>query len=695
MKFCNLRLFHKMLVLIGLFAVALSIVSFTGYFFMKDMEYSAHHMYEDRLLPIKWLNDMRRLSSVQEMYVYEAILAPTKEQERKLIEETNRVIAEAGSLFAEYEKKELDEYEKQQIPKYKEALGRYLAERKAALAMLDAGKKQEAYTYFKQNANPPLNIVNSVRRDLAEYNAKEAEQLELLIGEDYTAAVRIMVAVGLACFLICLVIGLIIARMIVKPVTDLQGLMAQAGAGNLTVHGNIDSTDEAGELTASFNLMIKRQAEVMDMVQKAAVELAAGSEEMAASSEQVTATTTTVAQGVQSVANEAESGNASVVESSKALLELSSLVQIAKQQAAIALTASQAAQKTADEGKTTVAEAVARMDHIKQKTRESEELISALSRYSEQIGLITDTITSIASQTNLLALNAAIEAARAGEAGRGFAVVAEEVRKLAEQSNQGATEVAALVRKVAESTAVAVAAMRQSREEVDQGVAVVHQAGRALDDILSAVDDTLKASTDIARVTKEEVASSDKIIELIDRVASVIENTAAHAGETASATEEITASMQTVAASAEETSAMATELKTAADRFVLSGQKILTVPELLERAKSDHLLWKMRIANMLKGFEKANLAEVTNHHDCRFGKWYFSSDNLFKDDPDFRAIDKPHAEVHDLAYKAVTALENGNKTEAKKLLAALNRPSTEVIGLLDRLLKKINRKENR
>jgi methyl-accepting chemotaxis protein len=558
-----------MLVLIGLFAVSLSIVSFTGYYFMNDMEHSSHHMYQDRLLPIKWLNDMRRLSRVQEMYVYEAILAPAKDQERKLIGETDKVIAEAGSLFAEYEKKELDEYEKQQIPKYKEALGRYLTERKTVLAMLDAGKKQEAYTYFKQNAAPPLDIVNGVRRDLADYNAKQAEKLEQVIKADYRIAVAIMVAVGLTCFLICLVIGLIIARMIVKPVTDLQGLMSQAGAGNLTVHSNVDSTDETGKLSASFNLMIKRQAEVMDMVQKAAVELAAGSEEMAASSEQVTSTTAMVAQGVQNVANEAETGNASVVESSKALLELSSLVQIARQQAAIALTASQVAHKTADEGKTTVAEAVSRMDYIKQKTRESEELIAALSRYSEQIGLITDTITSIASQTNLLALNAAIEAARAGEAGRGFAVVAEEVRKLAEQSNQGAAEVAALVRKVAESTAIAVTAMQQSREEVDQGVAVVHRAGRALDDILGAVDDTLKAATDIARITKEEVASSDKIIGLIDQVASVIENTAAHAEETASATEEITASMQTVAASAEETSAMATELRTAADRFIL------------------------------------------------------------------------------------------------------------------------------
>lgn len=691
MSFRNLRLFQKLLLLISLFAVALFMVTGTGYYFMRDMDSNSHQMYYDRLLPVKWLNDMRRLSRVQEMQLYEALLTPTKEEERKLIEESHKVITEAGNLFAQYEKTKLNDYEKQQIPKYKEALAKYLSDRAKVLVMLESGKKQEAYAYFKQHAIPALDTINSVRRDLAEYNAQEAQKLDNAIATGYSAAIRIMLGVGLVCLLLCLGAGVLIARRIVQPLLALQALMAQAGAGNLTVSGNVSSTDEAGELTAAFNLMVKRQAETLELVKRAAVELAAVSEQMAASSEQVTATSNAVAQGVQQVAQEAGTGSKSVLDSSKALIEMSSLVQIARQQAGIALTTAQNAGKTADEGKETVGQAVACMDTIKLKTRESEEKIEELNRYSEQIGQITDTITNIASQTNLLALNAAIEAARAGEAGRGFAVVAEEVRKLAEQSNQGANEVAGLVRKVSESTVVAVSAMQHSRTEVEQGVAVVQKAGQALENILSAVNNSVKASTDIAHITEEEIASSDKIIQLIDQVATVIEKTARHSEDASAATEEISASMQTVAASAEETSAMATELKTVVDRFTLSTNKEFTVVQLLERAKSDHLLWKMRITNMLNGYEDPDLSEVTTHHECRFGKWYFGKDNPFMNDGDFRAIDKPHHEVHQAAYNAVEALVNGDRKEASRWLRAINRPSAQVIDRIDRLIKKVNK----
>lgn len=398
----------------------------------------------------------------------------------------------------------------------------------------------------------------------------DGEKAALLLEEvnrSYHSAVRAMLAISILAIISCIVAAVYLARTIINPIRHLEEYMAEVGKGNLAVRDNEQYSDEIGELIKVFNEMVARQGRLVGVVQKSALELTAASQEMAASSEEVTAATGEVARNVEQVAEEADVGEMSVVEASKALLELSSLVQIAQNQAESANKSSQLTAMAAAEGKATLNETVTRMANIQTKAVETELLIEKLGQYSAQIGLITDTITSLARQTNLLALNAAIEAARAGEAGRGFAVVAEEVRKLAEQSNQGAEQVAQLVGKIANSTEGAVTAVRQSRNEVEQGVEVVNRAGHALDSILSAVEDTSQNIGSVREVASEEVATSEKIVELINSLATVIENTDNHAKEVAAAVQETLSAMQTVSASAEQTSVMAAELKAEVSEF--------------------------------------------------------------------------------------------------------------------------------
>ena len=381
-------------------------------------------------------------------------------------------------------------------------------------------------------------------------------------------------AVGIAT-LITLILGffatLLMAGSITRPVKELQELMRRMAQGDLTVSGRVHTRDEIGEMVSVFNDMTKEQSKILSVVRASADELAAASEEMAASSQEVTSTTEEVATNMSHLAANTVHSKEAVVNTSKVLVQLSSLIQIAKERATEAQVNSVQVLEAAQQGSGTVHETIRLMGNISEQTAQTEQCINELNEYSKQIELITDTITNIAGQTNLLALNAAIEAARAGEAGRGFAVVAEEVRKLAEQSNKGAEEVAGLIRKVSDSTSAAVDATRQSRMEVQQGVVLARDAGAALDKILESVNDTVAVADRILDITNSSVATSDQIVALIEDIACSNDSNAANAEQVAAAAEEMSATMHTVASGAGEIAAKGEELKELVEKFKLQS----------------------------------------------------------------------------------------------------------------------------
>ena len=437
-----------------------------------------------------------------------------------------------------------------------------LAGNESRLAEID-GKAMEASLEARKAY---LAIQPSIERLIA-LGDNTARDVEKMTADTYSMSRNLLAVALLVAVIVAAALGIFLTRIITGPIKELCILMSKAGDGDLTVHERVTSHDEIGQLENSFNDMMDHLRGVVSKVSQTAVELSAASEELASSSEEVSATSTEVANTIQSVTREAEAGNDSMIEISKVLLELSSLIQIAKERANEADDDSKLMQEAALEGRKTVDETMQSMDNIKNQTLETEKLTHTLNIYSAQIHTITETITSIAQQTNLLALNAAIEAARAGEAGKGFAVVAEEVRKLAEQSSNGSKEVAEKLAKVTEATQASVAATARSRSEVERGAESVAQLGQALEKILGAIERTVENTSRIISVTDNEVSSSDKIVSLINSTAGRIETTAKHAEEVAAATEETTATMETIAASAEELSAIAHDLKQGVAKF--------------------------------------------------------------------------------------------------------------------------------
>ncbi|CQR70209.1 Methyl-accepting chemotaxis protein McpA [Sporomusa ovata DSM 2662] len=487
--------------------------------------------------------------------------------ERYLVE-FRRVTAANGSLEEEMINQAQTEVVRRLLTEVKILDDKYseVAEKKV-IAFIKQGKKEAAMQGFVTELAPAANELLAKIKEAEKVQKDSIEQaITTTVSNAKHSKVVAITAAGVA-ILVGIIIGLLAARKITRPIHELRNLMEEASNGNLLVTAAVRSQDEIGQLCHSFNTMLTAQLEVIRAVKSSAIELAAASEEMAASANEVSMASVSIAEEVQDVAQSMQDASASSTDTAQILIQLSSLIQIAKDKAGSATTNSQITVEAARGGKTVVTEVKQSMNTIHTKTREAEKVIALLNEYSQRIGMISEAITGIANQTNLLALNAAIEAARAGEAGRGFAVVADEVRKLAEQSNTEADNITQLISKVIENTDSAVVAMKHSLAEVETGVESVDKADKSLENILMAVAETVNDIDGIAKVTDDEIASSDKIVKLIEAVAEDIERTERDAQQVSAATEETSATIETIAASSEQTSAMAQKLQNLINKF--------------------------------------------------------------------------------------------------------------------------------
>jgi methyl-accepting chemotaxis protein len=216
---------------------------------------------------------------------------------------------------------------------------------------------------------------------------------------------------------------------------------------------------------------------------------------------------------------------------------------------------------------TRVAEAMAA---VRESSQAATTAITQLGEKSDQIGGITRTITAIAEQTNLLALNAAIEAARAGESGRGFAVVAEEVRKLAEESQQAAATISALITQIQAETAATVSVVRDGTARSTQSTEVVEEAREAFLALGESVGDMSGRVEEITAVVTEIASGARIVYSTMDAAAAIAEESSAAAEEVSASAHETSASTELFAASASELAASADGLAELVGRFRLA-----------------------------------------------------------------------------------------------------------------------------
>lgn len=408
----------------------------------------------------------------------------------------------------------------------------------------------------------PVNLAGQVRWVML-VAAPEEE-----LGRETAGLARIMFSVSLLFIVIAVLCIAGMSTRLTRPIRLLLDECSLLMQGDFRErHSRIFSHDEVGQLAQGFcrmrstlgNLVIRVQSQA-EQVAAASEELTAGARQSADAGAQVACSITEIAAGTEKQAVSA-ARIAGIMEQAAESTEL--ILTNVREAAEIAGVTS----GEADKGRAAIEQAVQKMQAISEGSGAVQTAITELARDSQEIRAIVDMISAIAGQTNLLALNAAIEAARAGEQGRGFAVVADEVRKLAEQSNQAAQQIGVLIQKNQVNMNQAVAATQDGAVSVGQGLAVVNSAGDMFNGIVgfiiklgSQMENILESANGMAKGNRTLLAA----IQEIDKTGKV---NAAEAQSVSAATEEQSAAMEEIASSSQSLAELAGELQEAIARF--------------------------------------------------------------------------------------------------------------------------------
>ena len=322
-----------------------------------------------------------------------------------------------------------------------------------------------------------------------------------------------IVAVGLAIYLF---MGMY--QSVVETVEEVVTAVHKIADGDLTTRVRVASNDEMQDIATDMNIMTQNLENLVSRLSSALDTLDVSSSELKSVTVQTIDGVAEQKQGTEHI--------------SQSMTELTTVASDVDQNSENASQSAVEADKEAEQGMELVSRLQDVMNEMQRESSRSQEALARLVADSKDIGQVSSAINEIAEQTNLLALNAAIEAARAGEQGRGFAVVADEVRTLAQRTQEQTNQIHDIISKLQQATSDTQQSMVQSREQMNlsvQEAEVVGDALQRISDVISVINDM---STEISRSATKQSEVTRDVADQVKQIAEISEVTKQGAHDT-------------------------------------------------------------------------------------------------------------------------------------------------------------------
>ncbi|MCW8832228.1 MAG: methyl-accepting chemotaxis protein [Colwellia sp.] len=319
---------------------------------------------------------------------------------------------------------------------------------------------------------------------------------------------QIIITTVLVIAMLILLLGWSIFKSILNPLKHLQHTMISVEQeSNLALRVKLTNRGELGEIAQSFNAMMDRIVGFVDTLANIGTTLDAATENTIIACQEAK-------EQVSSTQRELSNANVSVEQMTKA-------AEVTQAHTENTIAVSKDADKHAIDNFKAVKESSTQVKHLAEAIGHSTNQMNDLREHGQQINSVLTVIKAVAEQTNLLALNAAIEAARAGEQGRGFAVVADEVRSLAQRTQQSTGEIEMVIANIRKATDEAAEQMRRNEDFANQGAQTIKDTEVSLKVISSSFTEIIRKNETINHNQNEQLQAVKDVQSMMERVFSL------------------------------------------------------------------------------------------------------------------------------------------------------------------------------